>query len=209
MKVELNSRQMPSNRDIVKEKNYCDLLYAWLQCNSEKVYADGYDRRIAKNKVKWTIIEKDFTHIMPDGRKEKIMNRKTIAKYFETLVQLGLVTLYDNYYYLTLLGVHDAHLIEYNTLTKLMNVLQKNSINIYIYLFNRFYANGCEPFVATMKQIKDYIGIATSTTSNNAIVSDTIEILQRLGLLEMNIEYDDRQLKSYMKFNWVANKLPD
>ena len=90
-----------------------------------------------------------------------------------------------------------------------MNVLQKNSINIYIYLFNRFYANGCEPFVATMKQIKDYIGIATSTTSNNAIVSDTIEILQRLGLLEMNIEYDDKQLKSYMKFNWVANKLPD
>jgi hypothetical protein len=30
MKVELNSRQMPSNHDIVKEKKYCDLLYAWL-----------------------------------------------------------------------------------------------------------------------------------------------------------------------------------
>jgi hypothetical protein len=36
--------------------------------------------------VKWTTIEKDFTHIMPDGREEKIMNRKTIAKYFDTLM---------------------------------------------------------------------------------------------------------------------------
>ena len=58
-----------------------------------------------------------------------------------------------------------------------MNVLQKNSISIYIYLFNRYYANGCEPFIATMRQIKEYIGIAVTTTSNNLIVSDTIEIL--------------------------------
>lgn len=210
LKIELNSRQMPAARDIVREKNYCDLLYAWLQCNSEKVYIDGYDRRIAKNKVKWTAIEKDFTRVAVDGSEEKIMGRKTIAKYFDTLVQLGLVTEKDDgYYYLTLLNAHDANLIEYITLSKLMNVLQKNSINIYIYLFNRFYANGCEPFIATMKQIKDYIGIATSTTSNNLMVSDTIEILKRLGLLDMEVEYDAAEMKSYMKFIWINNRLPD
>ncbi len=30
MKIEKDSRQMPANREVTKEKNYCDLLYAWL-----------------------------------------------------------------------------------------------------------------------------------------------------------------------------------
>lgn len=209
MKIESNSRQMPSAKEITREKNYCDLLYAWLQCNSEKVYADGYDRRIEKVKVKWTVIEKDFTRTCLDGSVEKVMGRKTIAKYFQFLVDTGLVVDEgDNYYYIRLLGQREANLIEYETLSKLMNVLQKNSISIYIYLFNRFYANGCDTFVATMRQIKEYIGIATTTTSNNLIVSDTIEILQRLGLLEMEMVFDENEMKSHMNFKWVANKLP-
>ena len=28
--IPTNSRQMPSNSIIVREKDYCDLLYAWL-----------------------------------------------------------------------------------------------------------------------------------------------------------------------------------
>ena len=28
--IDKNSRQMPSSSSIVKEKDYCDLLYAWL-----------------------------------------------------------------------------------------------------------------------------------------------------------------------------------
>jgi hypothetical protein len=38
-----------------------------------------------------------------------------------------------------------------------------------------------------MKQIKSYLGIATTTTSNNLIVSDSIDILERLGLLRMEM----------------------
>jgi hypothetical protein len=30
MSIQKNSRQMPSSKIITKEKNYCDLLYAWL-----------------------------------------------------------------------------------------------------------------------------------------------------------------------------------
>jgi hypothetical protein len=30
MEIAKNSRQMPSMKSIVKEKNYCDLLYAWV-----------------------------------------------------------------------------------------------------------------------------------------------------------------------------------
>ena len=210
MKIESDSRQMPSQPYIIREKDYCDLLYAWLQCNSEKVSFDIVDRRIAKKKIKWTSIERDFTRVDSNGEVCKIMNRKTVAKYFQFLLEKGLVIDHDaEFYYLKVLGRQDANLIEYKTLLKLMNVLQKNSISIYIYLFNRYYANGHEPFEATMKQIKDFIGIATSTSSNNLQIADTIEILQRLGLLNMEMVYDENEMKQHMIFKWVKNKLPE
>ena len=80
------------------------------------------------------------------------MERRTIAKYFNHLIEKGLITDNgDDYYYLELLPNDEANLIEYNTLSIMMNTMQRHCINIYIYLFNRYYANGCEPFVATIK----------------------------------------------------------
>ena len=208
MKIESNSRQMPSTSSVAREKDYCDLLYAWLQCNSERGSLDKPDRRIHKSKIKWTAIEKDFTRTLSDGSVDKVMSRKTIAKYFNHLENKGLITLRDDeYYYLTVLDASEANLIECNTLSKLMNVLQKNSINIYIYLFNRYYAVGQAPFIATLKQIKDFIGIATSTTSNNIIIDDTIDILKRLGLLDFRLKTGEDN-KTYLEFQWVKNKLP-
>ena len=199
---------MPSTSMIVREKDYCDLLYAWLQCNSERESVISTRRRIEKKKIKWTGIERDFTRTLSDGSVEKVMSRKTIAKYFTHLMDQGLIAESDDdYYYLTVLDASEANLIEYNTLSKLMNVLQKNSISIYIYLFNRYCANGYEPFIATLKQIKDFIGIATSTTSNNIIVDDTIEILKRLGLLDVKIVTGEDN-KTYLEFQWVKNELP-
>ena len=199
---------MPSASMIVREKDYCDLLYAWLQCNSERESVVSTRRRIEKKKVKWAAIERDFTRTLSDGSVEKVMSRKTIAKYFTYLMNQGLITDGDDdYYYLTVLDASEANLIECITLSKLMNVLQKNSISIYIYLFNRYCANGYQPFIATLKQIKDFIGIATSTTSNNIIVDDTIEILKRLGLLDVKMITGEDN-KTYLEFQWVKNELP-
>ena len=89
-----------------------------------------------------------------------------------------------------------------------MNVLQKNSISVYIYLFNRYYANGRSPFIATIKQIKDFIGIATTTTSNNIVIDDTLDILRRLGLLDYGLTVGDDN-KTYLEFKWIKNKLPE
>ena len=52
------------------------------------------------------------------------MGRKTIAKYFKHLEDKGFIKLNqeDEYYYLTVLDKYEANLIEYNTLSKLMNV---------------------------------------------------------------------------------------
>lgn len=210
MKIENDSRQIPSQSFITKEKDYCDLLYAWLQCNSERVGIDCVDRKIAKKKVKWAAIERDFIRVDETGKEYKIMSRKTVAKYFQFLVNEGLVIDQDDdFYYLKVLGRTDANLIEYRTLVKMMNVLQRNCISVYVYLFNRYYANGCEPFIATMKQIKEFIGIATSTTSNNVQIADMIEFLERLGLLHMEMTEPDEDNKTYMEFQWVRNKLPE
>ena len=208
MEIKKNSRQMPSASMIVREKDYCYLLYAWLQCNSERENVMSTRRRIEKKKVKWAVIERDFTRELTDGTVEKVMSRKTIAKYFNHLMNQGLVSEGDDdYYYLTVLDASEANLIEYITLSKLMNVLQKNSISIYIYLFNRYCANGYQPFIATLKQIKDFIGIATSTTSNNIIIDDTIDILKRLGLLDVKLITGEDN-KTYLEFQWVKNELP-
>ena len=208
MEIKKNSRQMPSASMIVREKDYCDLLYAWLQCNSERENVMSTQRRIEKKKIKWAAIERDFTRTLTDGSVEKVMSRKTIAKYFNHLMDKGLISEgEDDYYYLTVLDTSEANLIECITLSKLMNVLQKNSISIYIYLFNRYCANGYQPFIATIKQIKDFIGIATSTTSNNIVIDDTIDILKRLGLFEVKLITGEDN-KTYLEFQWVKNELP-
>lgn len=207
MNIEKDSRQMPSVKEVVQAKSYCDLLYAWIQCNSERTAMGSKDRKIEKNKINYSAIEKDFIRPDEKGEPVKLMSRKTISKYFNYLLEKGLISdKGDKYYYITVLNNEDANLIEYKTLAKLMNVLKINSINIYIYLFNRFYANEGEAFIATCKQIKDYLGIATTTTSNNLIVLDTIDILSRLGLMDYQIVYEEE--KSYIQFNWVKNKLP-
>ena len=124
MEIKKNSRQMPSTSMIVREKDYCDLLYAWLQCNSERENVMSSQRRLEKKAVKWTAIERDFTRTLMDGTTEKVMSRKTIAKYFEHLLKKGLIVdKGDDYYYLTVLDASEANLIECNTLSKLMNVL--------------------------------------------------------------------------------------
>lgn len=208
MEIKKNSRQMPAAKMIVKEKDYCDLLYAWIQCNSERESLVSNRRRIEKKNVKWILIERAFTRILSDGTEEKVMSRKTISKYFNHLLEKGLIVDEgDEYYYITVLGASEANLIEYITLSKLMNVLQKNSISIYIYLFNRYCANGYQPFVATIKQIKDFIGIATSTTSNNVIIDDTVDILKRLGLLDVRMLMGEDN-RTYLEFLWVKNELP-
>ena len=214
MEIESNSRQMPSQSYIVREKNYCDILYAWIQCNSERVDFNTSERKIEKKKVKWAAIERDFIRINPEtGEEEKVMSRKTIAKYFQYLVERGLIYQKEEdskYYYLTVLGRQDANLIEYRTLTEMMYTCTRNLISVYIYLFNRYYANGMEPFIATHKQIKEFIGIATSTTSNNAEIIMIINWLQkRLKLLDMEYTEPDEQNRRYMRFLWVKNKFPD
>lgn len=201
---ELDTRQMPCRREVTSEKNYCDLLYAWLQCNSERVSMHSRDRQIDKKKCKFTYIEA----AMVDSQGEKVMSRKTISKYFHWLEEQGFIIEEDKYYRLRLLSAEEANLIYYKTLSVLTNVLKQHVIDIYQYLYGRFCANEQQPYIVTVAQMKDYIGKATTTTSNNAIVMDPLEILCRLQLLDY--EYiQTEEKKTNIQINWVVDRLPD
>lgn len=56
--------------------------------------------------------------------------------------------------------------------------------------------------------MKEYIGIATTTTSNNAIVMDSLEILKRLSLLDFSYIQTEEK-KTNIQINWVVDRLPD
>lgn len=207
MIIEKNSRQIPKAKAITSDKDYCDLLYTWLQCNSERVDTTTRGRRISKRECKWQTIEKSMTRIDSEGREIKMMARKTIAKYFTALIEKGLVVDEgDEYYYLTVLENDEACLIENGTLMKLLNIFQRNCISIYAYLIHRYWGAGQSPYQITISSIKEHIGIATSTTSNNLIIDDTLDILARLGLIEYRL-VRDKEGKLHIQIDKVKNKL--
>ena len=208
MQIEQNSRQMPANKETTREKDYCDLLYAWLQCHSERVGNWTSQRRIHKSLIKWTVIERDFTRII-EGKEVKAIARKTIAKYFAWLEENGFITFNaeDNYYYLAVLDDRSGFLVEYKTLEVLMNTLQRRSLSIYIYLLNRYIANGYDGYDFTLGQVKDFIGFTTSTTSNNCCIVDTFEILERLGLMKYHLTCENGRYHYVVE--WMKNKLPE
>lgn len=98
---------------------------------------------------------------------------------FKNLIQLDLIE-YDaprKRYELLRLEKDDAALIPYTTLQVLVDTLNKNTISAYVYLMNRYIANGEKPFVFTLSQVKDFIGISTTTRSNDNIITNILYVL--------------------------------
>lgn len=201
----IETRQMPCRREVVAEKQYSALLYAWIQCNSERTTPRSADRRIEKKKCKFIAIERDMT----DSQGNKVMSRKTISKYFKWLIDQGLLE--DDggdYYNLRVLDKEEANILQYRTLTILLNTLRSEVIDIYQYLYGRFMANSGQAYIVTVSQMKEYIGIATTTTSNNAVVMDAVDILDRLGLLKFRYVQTEAK-KTNIQIDWVVDRLPD
>lgn len=210
MEIKSNSRQIPYEKAIVSDKNYSDLLYTWLQCNSERVNVlNGEDkqRKIEKKKCKWQTLENSMTRVDCEGKVIKLMERRTIKKYFLGLIDLGLIQdKGDEYYYITILPNDSASLLEFNTLSKLLNVFQQHSITLYSYLFNRFYAAGQQSYEPTIAQIKEVLGFSNNTFSNNIIITDTLDILKQLGVLDYKYRVDEIN-KKHIVILWVKNSL--
>ena len=178
MKIEKNSRQVPSIPTYTADKKYCDLLYGYLQELSYCEVIDGeVTRYVDSSSFNYTTLGEAIG-----------LKRVTASKKFKYLVEeLGLVEFIEKEkrYKLINLDKSISSLVPYETLRQLNHSLSQNSISLYVYLMKRWYAEGQNEYQVTMSQMKSFIGIATTTTSNNDVINDILNVLTLLGLVKV------------------------
>lgn len=194
-------RQMPKKKEITSHKFYNDLVYAYFQVNCT-VDPETHEKYILTKNINYSAIGRAIGY-----------SRQTVTKKIEKLLELGLLQKKEDRYEILTLENNSAFLISKKTLTTLMVSLTENAINIYIYLLNRYIANQEKEYAFTFNSVKEYIGIATSTRSNNIIVTGCLEVLERLGLIKYEIKYHNNEQtgeisKSYI-LTYATNKLPE
>ena len=189
MNIQSNSRQVPSIETYTADKQFNDLLYGLIQERSYVEIINGVTYRYID-----PLSQQEIADLLDT-------TRQTAGKRFKHLVELGLLEEDQTKgkrkrYKVNTLDSNVASLIPFETLRKINVSLSRYAISIYVYLMNRFIANGEEPFYPTMKQMKMFIGIAYSTTSNNYIITDILHILSLIGLVEWDYDQieDDKTL---------------
>jgi hypothetical protein len=75
-----------------------------------------------------------------------------------------------------------------------------------VYLLKRYYAEGQHKFIVTLRQIKEFIGISVTTTSNDFVVTDILHVLELLGLIEYTKVFTE-ETKSMFQIISVNNKV--
>lgn len=195
-----DSRQIPKVKTYTASKKYNDLLYGVLQEMSQVTEEGGV-------KIRY-IVEKDVSYSQLGIRLG--LTRQTVSTKFKNLISLGLIVEDSERkrFILKQLDQTDGSLIPFKTLKILNNTLSHNAISTFVYLLNRFIAAGEIPYVVTLKQVKEFIGIAASTSSNDDIVTDIFQVLKLIGLIDYGKVYDD-DYKSYFTVKSVRNVIKE
>lgn len=197
LSIKSNSRQIPDSKTICADKKYYDILYGWLQQVSE--FEDGV-RWVDVKKVNFTQLSKIFG-----------LSRQTVSTKMKNLEKMGLVTKNEkkNRYELLILDPNVAALIPYNTLKLLVDTLSENSISSYVYLLSRYIANNEKPYQFTLMQVKTYIGISTTTKSNDEIITNILFVLQKIGLIKYSMTEapgsEFGNIKTIYQIDWMTN----
>lgn len=200
LQIQNNSRQMPSIEKYTADKKYNDILYGTLQEMSYAEVIDGITARyVNKGDVAFATL----------GNKIGLSRQVTSTK-FKNLISLGLIEYVENEkrYKLNYLDKSISALVPFETLRKLNNSLNQNSISLFVYLLKRYIANGEKEFIATMSQMKKFIGVATNTTSNNDVINDILHILKLIGLVETELRQleDNKTVIVVTRVNNVISK---
>jgi len=200
MKIQSNSRQVPSVEKYTADKQYHDILYGVLQ---ELSYGEKYP---GDDHMTRYVNKKDFTFVSLAQRLN--MDRNVVSSKFKNLIKLGLLEEDKELkrYKLAYLDGSIATLVPFETLRTLNNTLNHNAISIYVYLLKRFIAAGEQEYIYTRNQLKTFIGIATNTTSNDDTIADIIKVLKLLGLIETRC-YTDENNKTHTYITRVTNQI--
>lgn len=173
--LQKNSRQVPKRKEITSNKLYNDVLYCHLQVISER--QDDGTRYIDKKDINYSKL----------GEALKI-SRQTISKRFAALKELELIQEQGDQFVIPTLAATDAFLVPQETLRKMVSVFNQHTIDIYIYLVNRFFATREQPFEFSITGLKEFCGLGTKSASNNYIITDILDILSKLGLIEFTMQ---------------------
>lgn len=194
LKVQSNSRQIPSIERYTADKKYNDLLYGVLQ---EMSYLEEKNRYVNKKDINFTVLSGKIN-----------LSRQTTSSKFKNLIALGLIEYIDKEqrYKLNYLDKSLCSLVPYDTLRAINNTLSQNAISIFVYLLKRYIANGEKEYIVTMGQMKKFIGIAVSTSSNNIIITDILNVLSLIGLIEYAVVMTDKD-KSNIVIKRVNNTI--
>ena len=176
MKILSDSRQVPKKEELIKNKNYLDLLWGYLQVNSDS-------KKDKEDKIQYRYVVKKRYNFSYIGESLNI-SRQTIKKKFDFLVSIGMISDGGDIWILNNMDKQDAFLIENNTLRKLVSFTNERVISIYTYILNRFYATEGNSFILSITGLKDKLGLSVATCSNNYIITDILECLQRIGLIK-------------------------
>lgn len=193
LKIQADSRQVPSIEKYTANKKYHDLLYGVLQEIS-------YGEKLPGEEVMSRYVnKKDFTYQTLGDRIG--LNRVSTSKYFKHLIELGLIEedKDSKRYKLLYLDKSIATLIPFETLRKLNNSLNHNAISVYVYLLKRYIAAGEQEYIYTRNQLKTFCGIATNTNSNDEVIIDILQVLELIGLIERKyVQTEDNKTITYI-----------
>lgn len=191
MKIQSNSRQIPNTKSVTANKEYFDNLYSVLQEKSHlEVTPEGeHIRYVEKKEISWVELAKCTK-----------TSRQTVATRFKKLENLKLIQedKENGRYILTYLERSLCTLVPQETLRKMNNALSRYAVSLFVYLMNRYIAANESEYIVTMAQMKDYIGIATSTTSNNNVITDIMEVLMKLGLIKYDYRMEEGKTHLYI-----------
>ena len=196
MQIQNNSRQIPKVANYTADKQFNDLMYSYIQ---EKSYIETYGGVTLRYFDKMTY--KDLADVLG-------VTRPTATNHFKHLLALGLLEEDDGKcsckrYKVNALDSDVASLVPFETLRKINASLSRYAISIYVYLLNRYIANGEQSFNPTLKQLKMFIGISHTSGNNDAIITDILQILELIGLVSWENEYDGS--KNHIKITKVSN----
>ena len=181
-----NERQIPKTKEYLSNPLYWDIVYGYIQTNSEWDGIPEHPRILPKKKAIFTKVGEYLG-----------LSRQTVGKHFKDLENgqkndgtgLNLIRKLENGdYEIAVLDAEVATLIDNNTLRVLTSACNEHTISIYVYLFSRWKASQEQEFVFTYEQLKKVIGIGYDSTSNNYIIKDILNVLCLMELLEIQAD---------------------